>query len=194
MLIHLFSSMSIHNSHSNSGNNSINNSNDNSTQNSTCNSKYNFHKESKKGHKLEIILAIICLLFGMSSGVGLDYMSWYNSLEKPFFTPPSWLFAPVWTILYIMMGVAFAKIIESKNKIGVVLFISQFICNLMWSKIFFSYKRIDIALYDILLLWSLLFLTIFHMRKNFSVFIMLLPYFLWVSFATVLNMTIFTLN
>lgn len=158
------------------------------------NSNYKIHKNRHKSHKLEVILAIICLLFGMSSEMGLDHMSWYNSLEKPFFTPPSWLFAPVWTILYIMMGVAFAKIIKSKNKIGIVLFIFQFICNLMWSRIFFLYQRTDIALYDILLLWSLLFLTIIHMRKNFTVFILLLPYFLWISFATILNMTIFILN
>lgn len=148
----------------------------------------------KRTHKTEITFAIICLFLGMISGHGMQDHSWYDTLNKPEFNPPKWIFAPVWTALYIMMGVAFAKITTEKNKIGIILFTMQFFCNILWSRLFFMYKRVDLALYDILLLCALIFALIFHMRRNLTVFSLLIPYFLWISFASILNLYIYFLN
>lgn len=154
-------------------------------------------KKFIKNNLFEILGAIFCLSLGMLSG----YLAhngdtvWYQSLNKPDFNPPAWIFAPVWTILYIMMGIALGKIIELKNNRTLrLLFVIQFICNIAWSFLFFKYHRIDLALYDILTLWIALISLIVASRKNKSILWLLIPYFLWITFAMVLNLKIFMLN
>ncbi len=153
-----------------------------------------------KQFKSQIIGLVICLVLGMISG----YLSrggnsiWYINLNKPSFNPPKWIFGPVWTILYIMMGIALGKIWDNRNnnKPLLSLFIIQLICNLAWSPIFFYFQRIDFALYDIILLWMNLFFIILIslFRKERIITTLLTPYFLWVSFAAILNLTIYQLN
>lgn len=151
-----------------------------------------------KKYKIEIIGALICLSLGLFSGFLSQSgdTAWYQSLHKPSFNPPSWLFAPVWTVLYIMMGVALGKLWREKaqRKLLLSLFVVQFIFNFVWSPLFFYFHRIDLALIDISLLWISLVIFLTAALKVRTVYWLFAPYFLWVSFAWVLNFSIFTHN
>jgi len=141
--------------------------------------------------KYEILGSLFCLSLGMFSGYisGSGNSEWYQSLVKPNFQPPPWIFGPVWTVLYIMIGIVLAKVWNTKNA---GLFIFQLMLNLLWSPMFFRYHRIDLALLDIALLWINLLALIY--QSNQLIRLMLIPYFLWVSFAAVLNYQIYMLN
>ncbi len=126
--------------------------------------------------------------------------TWYASLNKPFFSPPNWIFGPVWTILYLLMGVAFYLILKKGwKKKGVksagIFFLAQLALNFLWTPIFFGLKSPLLGLITILTLWILIVIT---MRKVYSIsklaFYLLIPYLLWVSFATALNAAILILN
>jgi translocator protein len=122
---------------------------------------------------------------------------WYYTLIKPRFNPPSFVFAPTWTILYIMIGIAGGLIWRrrEKHRLLFVFFILQLICNFAWSFLFFAAQSISWALIDIILLWITLLVTIVHSYKHYkTVAYWLTPYFIWVSFATVLNFSIWILN
>ena len=124
---------------------------------------------------------------------------WYNSLQKPLFTPPSGIFAPVWGVLYVLMFVSFLIMIYSdKNqdkKLAVILFSVQLLLNFSWTPVFFYFHNIKLAFIIILLLAILLVLTIvkFLEVSKFSG-ILLIPYFLWVIFAMYLNFEFMRLN
>jgi len=141
--------------------------------------------------KYEILGSIFCLALGMFSGYvsGSGNSEWYQGLIKPSFQPPPWVFAPVWTVLYVMLGIVLAKVWCTKNK---GLFIFQLILNLSWSPMFFRYNRIDLALLDIMLMWINLVALIY--QSNQSIRLLLTPYFLWIIFAGVLNYQIYMLN
>ena len=151
-----------------------------------------------KKYQPEIMGALFCLILGILSGYGVKAgdSSWYLSLNKPTFNPPAWIFGPVWTILYLMMGVALGKLYKQKiqNKYFIILFIIQFIFNLLWSPLFFYFERIDWALVDICALWGSLMMLVIGLRNQKTVFLLLLPYALWVSFALVLNFTLYKMN
>ena len=128
----------------------------------------------------------------------IDY-SWYSALIQPPLKPPAWLFAPVWTILYITMGISlflYAKKTTSKSKAwGYVLFFTQLIVNLSWSPAFFGIKNIGFALALIILLDILVLFNIIEFYKvSKSAARCLIPYFIWILFATYLNIGIFILN
>ncbi|QQG41152.1 MAG: tryptophan-rich sensory protein [Candidatus Woesebacteria bacterium] len=127
-------------------------------------------------------------------------LSWYNTLNKPFFTPPSWLFGPAWTILYILIGVS-AYLIWKKGfknnqvKEAFKIFTIQLILNLLWSPIFFGAKQIFLALIVIVIMWIFIFKTIKAFAKiDKTASYLLYPYLAWVSFATVLNFFVWMLN
>lgn len=152
---------------------------------------------------LKIIIAIlICVGVGFASGFATQSSvgDWYLTLEKPFFNPPSWLFGPVWTLLYIMMGCA-AGLVWSQNidqeikKKALILFSLQLLLNAAWSFLFFGLKNPLLALIEIVLLWLLIretYLSFKPISKLASQ--LLLPYLAWVSFATILNAAIWWLN
>ncbi|MFM2394238.1 MAG: hypothetical protein RLZZ546_2220 [Bacteroidota bacterium] len=125
--------------------------------------------------------------------------TWYASLQKPSFNPPNFLFAPVWTTLYILMGIAVfmiwnQKTILSKTKAYVLWGVQLFI-NFWWSIIFFYFESPKWALVEIIFMWFFILFTILEFRKiNKISGLLLIPYLLWVSFATVLNAAIFVLN
>lgn len=149
-------------------------------------------------HYQKLVLSIACLFIGITSGY-LSHAgpnSWYNALEKPIFNPPSWIFSPVWTMLYLMTGWAFGIIWEhrSKNKPLLVWFIIQYLLNIIWSPLFFYFHRIDLALYDLGLLWFSLLICMILANKLRNVLLLLLPYMLWVSFALWLNLSIYLKN
>lgn len=146
--------------------------------------------------KFERMGIIICLGLGILSGISVSAgdSSWFQHLNKPTFNPPNWMFGPVWTILYILMGIALGKIWKNNSRIQLTLFVTQFIFNLLWSPLFFYYHQILFALIDLLMLWTCLLILILLIKKQSKIFILLLPYFLWVSFAGLLNFQIWMLN
>lgn len=124
---------------------------------------------------------------------------WYSTLIQPPLSPPAWLFAPVWTILYISMIVAlflYAKNFSIKNKSwGYVLFFTQLLVNLSWSPTFFGLKNIIFALTLVVLLDILVLLNIIEFAKISKTSAkILVPYFIWILFATYLNLGIVILN
>lgn len=153
-------------------------------------------------NKLKLILAILVpnALGWLGSLFTISAIpTWYDQLNKPFFQPPSWLFAPVWTVLYTLMGIAFYLIWTQKNsphkKCALHLFAIQLFLNAIWSPIFFGAKETSIALGVIILLVVFVSFTIvtFHRLRPIAAYL-LIPYWLWISFATVLNKSIVLLN
>ena len=144
-----------------------------------------------------------CLLVGYLSGMVTrdSITTWYPTLVKPSFNPPNWIFAPVWTILYIMMGVAGGMVWnrleqDTENvKKAFTFFIIQLALNAAWSVIFFYFHNPFLALIEIILFWLLIFETYTQFKKiDKTAGLLLIPYLAWVSFATVLNASIWWLN
>lgn len=126
--------------------------------------------------------------------------TWYATLNKPFFAPPNWLFGPAWTLLYFLMGISFYLIwkqnTKSKNvQIAKKFFFSQLFLNFIWSPIFFGLRSPLLGLIVIVLMWALIITTIykFHPLSKWAAYL-LIPYLLWVTFATTLNGAILLLN
>ncbi len=123
--------------------------------------------------------------------------TWYAGLVKPFLNPPSWVFGPVWTLLYALMGVsAFLIYKQGKNaSTALQLFGVQLVLNAVWTPIFFGWHRLDIALFVIVLMWAAIFATIRAFSKfSKTAAYLLVPYLFWVTFATYLNMSLWLLN
>jgi tryptophan-rich sensory protein len=127
---------------------------------------------------------------------------WYNELAKPFFNPPSWIFGPVWTILYLIIGIIFyliykeSKISKKEKRILIKLFIFQMILNGIWTPIFFGFENLFAALFVIISLDVTLIYMFLRFRKLKFYFLSYLwiLYILWVSFASILNLSILLLN
>jgi len=120
---------------------------------------------------------------------------WYATLQKPSFSPPNFLFAPVWTTLYILMGISLALILNKKNKTAIIFFVVQLVLNSLWSILFFGLKSPKLAFVEIIFLWLAILITILKFFKISKLAGWLfVPYLLWVSFASVLNLTIVRLN
>lgn len=123
--------------------------------------------------------------------------AWYPLINKPAWNPPNWLFAPVWTVLYVFMGVAIWRVWRrgpAARPLCTAYFL-QLALNALWSVLFFGLKRPDWALADIVVLWGLLvWLQIALARRDRGAGALWLPYLLWVSFATALNWAIVRLN
>ncbi|MDP2630119.1 MAG: TspO/MBR family protein [Candidatus Uhrbacteria bacterium] len=138
--------------------------------------------------------------FASSFAVTGALTTWYPALIKPWFTPPGWLFAPVWVVLYTLMGIAVFFIWrEDVQKrlafYGLAVFDIQLVLNGAWSILFFGYHAPTLALVDIILLWVGIIVTIVLFWKiKRTAAILLVPYLIWVSFATVLNWSIVLLN
>jgi benzodiazapine receptor len=124
--------------------------------------------------------------------------TWYPTLIKPEFSPPGWLFGPVWISLYFLMGISLYLIWQNKTKDkkkALVIFGIQLILNVFWSFLFFGLKSPLYGLIDILFLLAAIILTIaFSFKISRYASILLIPYLVWVSFATILNYTILSLN
>lgn len=152
---------------------------------------------------LRISIAVaICLFVGFLSGFATQssISDWYVTLNKPSFNPPNWIFAPVWTVLYVLMGVA-AGIVWNKGfhhkwvKTALYHFIFQLIFNAAWSITFFGLRSPAYAILVIIVLMVLIILTIKWFRiVNRTAALLLIPYLLWVSFASILNYSIWQLN
>jgi len=149
------------------------------------------------------VVVVTCLAIGYLSGVVTRdaIAEWFVFIEKPIFNPPNWVFQPVWTALYIAMGVAaglvWDKIDEKPSEVknALVFFAIQLGLNALWSLLFFGLRNPLIALIEIVLLWLMIYETFIKFSKiNKFAGYLFIPYLLWVSFATVLNASIWWLN
>lgn len=168
---------------------------------------------------------IICELSGVVGSLFTtpEIGYWYKTLKKPSFNPPNWIFGPVWTIIFVLMGISlylvWLKKWHPQNKIGlkstlmqnslsqrffsgswqkiniILIFAVQLILNILWSIIFFGMHSVGLAFFELLMLWSAIIFTIVNFYRVSKVAaLLLLPYILWVSFAAILNLVIFLIN
>lgn len=151
--------------------------------------------------KLIIAVAIPLIVGGLSgffTVTGVE--SWFQTINKPTWNPPNWIFGPVWTTLYAMMGVALFLVWKSETnvvlkKTAIILFSTQLVLNFFWSFIFFNQHQMGWALVEIIALWVFILLTIFAFANVSKLAAWLLvPYISWVSFATILNYTLWKIN
>ena len=141
--------------------------------------------------------ALLCLGLGIASGLSTvgGSSTWYQALVKPPGNPPPWVFGPVWTVLYLLMGGAVGRLISRKAWPAVWVFGIQFVLNLLWTPVFFGAQRIDVALAVIAAIWFGVVATIQLAGKSDRTSAwLLLPYLLWVTYAGYLNAGIFWLN
>uniref|UniRef100_A0A7C6A8T2 Tryptophan-rich sensory protein n=1 Tax=candidate division WOR-3 bacterium TaxID=2052148 RepID=A0A7C6A8T2_UNCW3 len=149
-----------------------------------------------------VISIIICQLAGIIGAIftNKSIPTWYASLKKPAFNPPAWLFGPVWTALFLLMGIALFLIWQKGInfegvKRALIVFSAQLIFNILWSILFFGLRSPLAAFIAIIILWILILLTIvlfYPIAKTAG--LLLLPYLLWVSFASILNFSLWRLN
>jgi tryptophan-rich sensory protein len=160
-----------------------------------------------KAQKSNIVALVIALaapfLVAAIGGIATasSVSTWYPTLNKPAWNPPAWLFGPVWTLLYLMMGIAswlvWQKRVQNEAQVRRALgwYGLQLGLNLFWSVIFFGLRQVGLALIEIVALWSTLLITIVkfgRIRRDAAG--LLLPYLLWTTFAAALNATIWWLN
>ena len=157
--------------------------------------------DSKSAVPLAAAIAV-CLLAGVIGSVFTmpAIPGWYASLNKPSFSPPSWLFGPVWTILYLLMGISAYLVwkngLQAPNvKSALSIFGVQLALNLLWSILFFGLHSPFAGLVCIVLLWVSIALTIVAFNRiSRKAALLLVPYILWVTFAALLNFTVWQLN
>lgn len=149
-----------------------------------------------------IISIVICQLAGLIGSLFTmsKIPTWYMTLNKPELAPPNWLFGPVWTTLFVLMGIALYMVwkqgTDKKDvKIALYVFGTQLILNVLWSIIFFGIENTGAAFIEIISLWISILLSIIYFYKvNKVASYLLLPYIAWVSFASYLNFMIWMLN
>lgn len=150
-----------------------------------------------------LLCVAICLAVGYLSSMVTQssITTWYPTIKKPVFNPPNWIFAPVWTLLFILMGISAGMIwnkFETHKELvkkGLLFFTIQLLLNALWSYLFFGLNNILLALIEIILLWLVIYET-FHIFKQIDkkAAYLLIPYLAWVGFATILTGSIFWLN
>ncbi len=139
-------------------------------------------------------------LIGSLVAANGGFSAWYLTIQKPSFTPPNWVFGPVWIVLYLLMGIA-AFLVWQKGlghravRIALIWFLVQLALNAAWSPVFFGLHRIGLALLVIVLLWVAIAVTVHRFfRISPPAGWLLMPYLFWVSFAVILNASIWSLN
>lgn len=143
---------------------------------------------------MPLIIGFVASFFTQSS---VD--TWYQTIDKPVFNPPDWVFAPVWTLLYILIGIAFYLVWEknfgsNKKKVLTIYFVQLFL-NFLWSLLFFGLQSPILGLIEIVILWIFIFMNIkvfYKVTKPAGY--LLIPYLIWVSYALLLNLSIVIIN
>lgn len=159
-----------------------------------------------RNKKFQFIPFIVCVSIPLFIGIigGLFTMesvkTWYTTLNKPSFNPPSWVFGPVWSTLYILIGISSYLVwkkreIVSGYSLAVKIYFLQLFLNLMWSFLFFNQHQIGLALIEIIILLIVIITNAFiFYRINKTAGLLFVPYILWVSFASFLTYSIYTIN
>ena len=150
----------------------------------------------------QVVVFVIFVICSFLPGiVGGRFMpdAWYVSLQKPAFNPPNWVFGPVWTLLYLLMGTSSWLVWKRAGWDGAGMALGVFavhlVVNGLWTWLFFGLHRPDLAMADIVALWALIVtIMILFARHSIPAAILLLPYLVWVSFASVLNLYLWLLN
>lgn len=145
---------------------------------------------------------LICQLAGIIGSLFTvpNINSWFIDLNKPLLNPPNWVFGPVWITLYLLMGISLFIIwnkglTDTFRKNAFSLFIIQLVFNSLWSIVFFGMHQLLLSVIVIIMLWLLIFVNIVHFGKiSKAAAYLLIPYILWVSFASYLNISIYLLN
>ena len=158
----------------------------------------------QKGLSEWLMLGLFIAICFTAAGLGSLFTTpeiegWYARLLKPSWTPPSWVFGPVWSALYLMMAIAAWLVWRGHGfkaaMVPLALFAAQLLFNVLWSILFFGMHRVGLALADILLLWAAILTTLFSFwRVSPWAGALMLPYLLWVSYATALNYSIWMSN
>lgn len=149
-----------------------------------------------------LIFVVVCQLVGVLGALTTETgaSAWYQTLAKPDFQPPGWVFGPVWTLLYALMGIAAWRIwcrrsASPQARAALILFAVQLGLNAIWSPVFFGAHAIELALVILIALGIALTATVIAFRRvDRTASLLLLPYLAWVTFATVLNASIVSLN
>jgi tryptophan-rich sensory protein len=149
-----------------------------------------------------VIAVVICEATGILSGlISQTYMNpWFDTLNKPSWNPPGYIFGPVWTFLYLLMGTALwlvwkSDAPEQKKKNAELIFALQLFLNFWWSILFFRFHSPAFAFMEIILLLATIFITIFRFAPiSRTAAWLMVPYISWVSFASILNYTIWMMN
>jgi benzodiazapine receptor len=158
---------------------------------------------SVKRHSLaKLILSLMLpLTIGGLAGIftSREIAGWYSSLNRPSFNPPNWVFGPVWTTLYIVMGISLYLVWilppSRQRQHAMMMYGVQLALNFIWSFLFFYFKRIDLAVGEIILLWlSIAAMLVLFFRLRPVAAYLNIPYLFWVSFATILNIAYAQLN
>ena len=147
-------------------------------------------------------LVALCLGVGALGGIftSSSVSTWYRALARPSFTPPGWIFGPVWTALYVLMAVAAWLVWRAagtarRARGPLALFGAQLALNLGWSAVFFGLRRPDLAALEIVVLWAAILATLLAFgRRSRLAAALLAPYLAWVTFAAALNLAIWRLN
>jgi len=156
-------------------------------------------KQDYKKLAISLLLPLIAATIG-SYFTFTEINTWYAQLNKPFYNPPNWLFGPVWSILYILMGVSYyiiwtSKTSKKKLKTATNAFITQLSLNTLWSVMFFGRHQILLSLLEIVALLNSVAIMIYYFNKiNKNAAKLQIPYLLWCGFATILNLGILLLN
>lgn len=147
------------------------------------------------------VALLICLGAGGLGGLftSQSVRAWYPLIQKPSWTPPSWLFGPVWTTLYVLMGVAawlvWRRDPERPARGALLLFLGQLVLNVLWSALFFGLRAPGLAFAEIVVLeLAVLGTLVAFWRHSRVAGMLLIPYLLWVGFASALNLAIWRLN
>lgn len=161
------------------------------------------NKSEKNKHFFAFIIClvvpfIISALSGFITSVGMNGR-WFISLEKPAFHPPNNVFGPVWTILYLLMGISIYQVWKGLNttlrKKVLFIYALHLFLSFLWSILFFSFNFLFVSIFDLIAIWILVFYMIILYRRNRpSTGYLYIPYLLWVSFATILNIAFWVLN
>ena len=150
--------------------------------------------------KLAISIIIPLAVGSISSFFTMDSIpTWYSMLAKPALNPPNWIFFPVWTLFYVMMGVSlyfvWRKGFNNKTKTAIYVFFAQLLLNFLWTFLFFGLKSTLLAFAEIIVLWVMILVTILRFyRISKEAAYLLIPYIAWVSFASYLNLATFLVN
>jgi tryptophan-rich sensory protein len=156
-------------------------------------------KANSSSKKPIVIAILLSLIVGGLGGAATEIGTWYFQLQKPSWQPPDWLFGPAWTTIYVLTSIAGVKAwrradeVQRRYFMGALLL--NLVLNLLWSLIFFTSQRPDIALIEVVPLWLSILLMALLVRSYSPVSaLLMLPYLGWVAFAAYLNWTIVTLN
>ncbi|CAN7534261.1 MULTISPECIES: TspO/MBR family protein [Ensifer] len=145
-----------------------------------------------------VYTVFIAAVLGLGLLIGYNNIpgEWYQSLAKPVFNPPNWIFAPVWSVLYVMIGIVGARLfLDHRRTAAMRLWLAQMIFNFLWSPLFFGLQDIASALIVIIaLLIAVAGVIVASWQRDRASALLFLPYLAWVAFATVLNGSIFLMN